>query len=66
MSVFGDELPQPKTINPSPGEDLYGLSLAELSARIKIYQIEIARLESETVKKEAEAQAAHAVFAQKS
>jgi uncharacterized small protein (DUF1192 family) len=45
-----------------PGEDLYGVSVAELDARIAVYQAEIARIEAERVKKLAERDAAHAVF----
>ncbi len=66
MSVFGDDLPQTKTGSPSPGEDLYGLSVAELSERIMIYQAEIVRLEAEREKKQAETDAAHALFGKNS
>lgn len=66
MSVFGDDLPQSKTSTPSPGEDLYGLSVAELGDRIELYQAEIVRLEAERVKKQAEAKAAHAIFGKNS
>jgi len=62
MSVFGDDLPQTKTETPTPGEDLYGLSMDELKNRITLYRAEIERLEAESVKKQAESDAAHAVF----
>jgi len=65
MSVFGDDLPQPGESSPSPGEDLYGLSVSELDDRIGIYQSEIVRLEAERVKKQAESEAAHAIFGKK-
>ena len=65
MSVF-DESPRPSTNPPSPGEDLYGLSVSELDVRIAIYHMEIARLEAERVKKQAESDAAHAIFGDKS
>lgn len=60
-----DELPRNQTV-PTPSEDLYGLSVAELEARIEIYKAEIARLEAELVKKRAETDAAHAFFTPKS
>lgn len=65
MSVFGDDLPQSRKTAPSPGEDLYGLSVSELDERITLYQDEIVRLEAERVKKQAEADAAHAIFGKK-
>jgi uncharacterized small protein (DUF1192 family) len=66
MSVFGDDLPKSSETTPSPGEDLYGLSVSELDDRIALYQTEIARLEAERVKKKAESEAAHAIFGKKS
>lgn len=66
MSIFGEDMPQSGTQAPSPGEDLYGLSVAELGTRIEIYQSEIVRLEAERVKKQAETDAAHAIFSKKS
>lgn len=66
MSIFGDDLPQSIGKLPSPGEDLYGLSVSELDERILIYQSEIVRLEAERVKKQAESDAAHAIFGKKS
>lgn len=65
MSIFGDE-PTKKPETPTPGEDLYGLSVSELSARIKVYQAEITRLEVERNKKSAEQDAAHALFGKES
>ncbi len=47
---------------PSPGEDLYGLSVAELSDRISLYKAEISRLEDELKTKTADNAAAHALF----
>jgi len=66
MSIFGDDLPRSGENTPSPGEDLYGLSVSELDDRIAIYQTEIARLEAERIKKQAESDAAHAIFGEKS
>jgi len=48
--------------SPIPGEDLYGLSVGELSDRISIYKGEISRLEAELEKKTADNEAAHALF----
>lgn len=66
MSVFGDDLPHSRETSPRPGEDLYGLSVSELDSRISLYQAEIIRLEAERVKKQAESDAAHAIFGKKS
>ncbi|MEP3654283.1 MAG: DUF1192 domain-containing protein [Litorimonas sp.] len=66
MSIFGDDLPQSRETSPSPGEDLYGLSVSELDDRIAVYQAEIARLKAERLKKQAESDAAHAIFGKKS
>lgn len=66
MSVFGDDLPHSNDTSPRPGEDLYGLSVSELDSRIAIYQAEIVRLEGERAKKQAESDAAHAIFSKKS
>jgi len=66
MSVFGDDLPQSRETVPSPGEDLYGLSVSELDDRIAIYRSEIMRLEAERNKKQTESEAAHAIFGKKS
>ena len=65
MPVFGDDSPQSKQNQPSPGEDLYGLSVSELDERITLYQSEIARLEAERIKKQVESDAAHALFGKK-
>lgn len=48
------------------GEDLYGLSVHELQARIEAYGAEIERLSRELEKKSAERSAADALFAPKS
>jgi len=66
MSIFGDDLPKSGETSPSPGEDLYGLSVSELDDRITIYQSEIVRLRAERAKKQAESDAAHAIFGKKS
>lgn len=66
MSIFGDEIPSSNETSPQPGEDLYGLSVSELDDRIALYQGEITRLEAERVKKQAETDAAHAIFGKKS
>ena len=44
------------------GEDLYGLSVDELEARITAYHLEIKRLEAERDKKAKEKQAADLLF----
>jgi len=64
MSLFEDS-PRISSDPPTPGEDLYGLSVSELDERISLYREEIARLEVERVKKQAEADAAHAIFGKK-
>ena len=61
MSIFGEDTTK-KTETPRPGEDLYGLSVSELSDRILTYKNEILRLESELDKKSAEKDAAQALF----
>jgi len=65
MSIFSEDSPRSNADNPVPGEDLYGLSVSELDERIAIYQSEIKRLEAERVKKQAESDAAHAIFGKK-
>lgn len=62
MSIFGDEPTKSSTPDAKPGEDLYGLSVADLTERIALYQAEILRLEAERVKKTKEQDAAHALF----
>lgn len=66
MSIFGDEPLKTSAPAAQPGEDLYGLSVAELSERIALYQAEILRLEAERVKKTKEQDAAHALFGKNS
>ena len=66
MSNFGDDIPKSRETAPRPGEDLYGLSVSELDDRITVYKAEITRLEAERVKKQAESEAAHAIFGKKS
>lgn len=66
MSIFSDDLPKPRETKPTPGEDLYGLSVSELDERIALYHAEIARLEAERTKKRAETDAAHAIFGKSS
>jgi len=65
MSVFGENTPRTTKNQPIAGEDLYGLSVSELDERIAIYKSEIIRLEAERVKKQAESEAAHAIFDKK-
>lgn len=65
MSIFGDE-PTKKPETAVPGEDLYGLSVSELTERIELYEAEITRLKLERTKKSAEQDAAHALFGKKS
>ena len=66
MSIFSDDLPHSSETSPRPGEDLYGLSVSELDGRIALYRAEVERLEAERVKKQAESDAAHAIFGKKS
>jgi len=66
MSIFDENLPRSSEKAPKPGEDLYGLSVSELDERITLYQKEISRLQSEREKKQAESDAAHAIFGKKS
>ena len=65
MSVFGDDSPRSSVNPPTPGEDLYGLSVSELDDRIALYRAEIERVRAERVKKQAESDAAHAIFTKK-
>ena len=44
------------------GEDLYGISVAELEARIAILKLEIVRIENELGKKQTEMTRAHDIF----
>lgn len=44
------------------GEDLYGISVDELSQRITVLKSEISRIEGELAKKRAERDAAESVF----
>ena len=60
-----DDLPQSGT-SPSPGEDLYGLSVEELRSRVSLYEGEITRLGVELAKKESERSAADLIFKPKS
>ncbi len=48
------------------GEDLYGVSVVELELRMGVLEGEIARIEQELTKKQAERSAAEKLFAQKS
>ena len=64
MSLF-DDSPSTDMKPPCPGEDLYGLSVSELDDRITVYRAEISRLEAERIKKQAETDAAHAIFSKK-
>lgn len=47
------------------GEDLYGVSLAELEERIEILRAEITRIEAEIAKKQRERDDAHNIFGKK-
>ena len=44
------------------GEDLYGISVAELEERIRILRLEIVRIENELGRKQTEMNAAHDIF----
>ncbi len=46
----------------SVGDDLYGLSVSELQARISAFTAEITRIEAELVKKRAELSEAETLF----
>jgi uncharacterized small protein (DUF1192 family) len=48
------------------GEDLYGVSVAELETRVSVLQAEISRIERELAKKSAELSAADLIFKPKS
>ncbi|RFZ87042.1 DUF1192 domain-containing protein [Shinella sp. WSJ-2] len=61
MSLFDDDRPL-KKIAHEIGSDLALLSVDELSARIELLKAEIARLESEKVKKGASRSAAENLF----
>ena len=61
MSLFDDDRPL-KKIAHEIGSDLSLLSVDELSARIELLKVEIARLESEKTKKGASRSAAESLF----
>jgi len=48
------------------GEDLYGVSIAELEQRLGVLESEISRITAELAKKQGERSAADILFAQKS
>lgn len=48
------------------GEDLYGVSIAELELRVGMLEEEISRIKAELAKKEVELSAADKLFARKS
>jgi len=48
------------------GEDLYGVSIAELELRVGVLEEEISRIKAELAKKEVELSAADKLFARKS
>ncbi len=47
------------------GEDLYGVSVAELELRVGVLEDEISRIKTELAKKQVELSAADKLFAQK-
>ena len=47
------------------GEDLYGVSIAELTDRLDVLRHEITRIEGEIIKKTAERDAANDIFGKK-
>jgi uncharacterized small protein (DUF1192 family) len=57
-----DDTPLNQSGTITVGEDLYGVSIHELEARIVIFNAEIARVERELTKKRAEREAADSVF----
>lgn len=59
-----DTLGQSGTI--TIGEDLYGLSINELSERVSLFEAEILRVKAEMEKKKRERSAAESVFGSKS
>lgn len=59
-----DEPRQTETIF-AIGEDLYGVSVAELEGRIGILKAEIARIEAELAKKQKDLDAAQELFFRK-
>jgi len=48
------------------GEDLYGVSVSQLSERLVVLQAEIGRIEAELIKKESDLSAADLLFSPKS
>lgn len=48
------------------GEDLYGVSVAELELRVGVLEGEISRIKAESAKKQVELSAADKTFSQKS
>ena len=57
-------MPQSET-NFAIGEDLYGVSLVELTERLGVLKSEITRIEGEITKKQSERDAAHDIFGKK-
>ena len=62
--IFGDNSNEPrKGQNVTVGDDLYGVSVAELEERIVILQEEIVRTEAALTKKRSELSEAETLFA---
>lgn len=61
--IFGGDEPLKKGQNVTVGDDLYGVSVAELSERIEILKAEILRTEAALTKKRAELSEAETLFA---
>ena len=59
--MFDDDAPRPQR-QIVVGEELYGLSVAELEERVERLKAEIARTEAEMTKKSSERAAADAFF----
>ena len=62
MPAFDDEDPPKKKIAHEIGQDLTLLSVKELDERVALLQEEIARLEADKVKKQAQRSAADQFF----
>jgi len=59
-----EDVRQSETVFPI-GEDLYGVSVAELKDRVVILQSEIVRIEAELTKKQSDMSAAELIFGKK-
>lgn len=63
--MFNDTDDAPKPQNVTVGDDLYGVSVSELEARIEILRAEVIRTETALTKKRAELSEAETLFSPK-